>query len=94
VTKWAENVIVGRTLKDKEKWSALLGLDGSVDFVFGSGKRSKGDYTLAEGEMCLTCSRQPRHQWLPQTHSQQRQGVVDQQHGWRGHIRDCLYEKD
>jgi hypothetical protein len=54
VTKWAENVIVGRTLKDKEKWSALLGLDGSVDFVFGSGKRSKGDYTLAEGEMCLT----------------------------------------
>ncbi len=52
--KWAGHLIVGRTLKDKEAWFAQFGMDGSVDFVFGSGKRYKGSYRLQDGKICLT----------------------------------------
>ncbi len=53
VTNWAGHLIVGRTLKDREAWFARLSLDGSLDFVFASGKRFEGRYTLKPGEVCL-----------------------------------------
>lgn len=54
VTKWGGHLIVGRTLKDKEAWQAALSIDGKVDFVFASGRRFSGNYTLKAGEICMT----------------------------------------
>lgn len=51
--KWPGHLVVGRTLKDKEAWFAALELDGSVDFVFGSGKRLKGRYQIKDGQICF-----------------------------------------
>ena len=59
VTQWAGHLIVGRTLKDREAWFAWLAADGSLDFVFGSGRRYKGRYTLKAGEICLTFPERP-----------------------------------
>ncbi len=53
VAQWAGHLIVGRTLKDREAWFAQLANDGSIDFVFGSGKRFTGSYTLSGGEVCM-----------------------------------------
>lgn len=54
LSKWAGYLIVGRTLKDKEAWFAQLGIDGSVEFVFGSGKRANGRYKLTTDTICFT----------------------------------------
>ncbi|MEP3178825.1 MAG: hypothetical protein ABJO45_04745, partial [Lentilitoribacter sp.] len=54
LSKWAGYLIVGRTLKDKEAWFAHLGMDGSVEFVFGSGKRANGRYKLTTDTICFT----------------------------------------
>lgn len=54
VTKWAGHGIVGRTLKDREAWFAELKPGGGLDFVFASGKRFSGSYTLKPGEICMT----------------------------------------
>lgn len=54
VTKWGGHLIVGRTLKDKEAWFASFSIDGKLDFVFASGRRFKGSYTLKTGEVCMT----------------------------------------
>jgi WD40 repeat protein len=54
VSKWAGHVIVGRTLKDKEAWFAILSIDGKVEFVFGSGRKYNGYYTLSKKEICMT----------------------------------------
>lgn len=59
VTKWAGHVIVGRTLKDREAWFMKLAPDGRLDFVFGSGKRFAGRYTLKPGEICLNFTANP-----------------------------------
>lgn len=53
VAKWAGHLVVGRTLKDKEAWFAIFDSDGGVDFVFGSGKRVKGTYTLTVDTVCI-----------------------------------------
>lgn len=51
--EWKGHTVVGRTIKDKEAWFVNFGLDGEMDFVFGSGKRFKGTYTLSKSEVCM-----------------------------------------
>jgi hypothetical protein len=59
VGQWAGHLIVGRTLKDKEAWFAFYDSDGGVDFVFASGKRFKGSYTLKADEVCMEFPENP-----------------------------------
>lgn len=53
VRNWAGHLIIGRTLKDKEAFFFWLGMDERVDFVFGSGRRVRGSYTIEGGTICF-----------------------------------------
>lgn len=52
--KWRGRVVVGRTLKDKEAWMAHLRKSGQIVFVFGSGRKLYGNYTLQRDRICMT----------------------------------------
>jgi len=53
IRNWRGQVIVGRTLKDREAWIAKLHSAGRVTFVYGSGKIRKGRYLLKRDEICF-----------------------------------------
>lgn len=57
--KWPGHLVVGRTLKDREAWFALFDTDGAVDFVFASGKREKGSYTVSGDQICMNFPSSP-----------------------------------
>ena len=57
--QWRGRVVVGRTLKDKEAWSAHFKQDGRVDFVFGSGKKASGRFTATQRQICMTFASNP-----------------------------------
>jgi len=59
VALWPGHVIVGRTLKDREAWFAALNEDRTVDFVFGSGKRYQGRYTVSKKKICFSFAQKP-----------------------------------
>jgi hypothetical protein len=51
---WRGHVLVGRTLKDKESWVAKYYADGTLSFVYGSGRRFEGQYEIKDGNICMT----------------------------------------
>lgn len=56
---WRGKVIVGRTLKDKEAWFVKLDRNGIATFIYGSGKKRVGRYTLSGTTVCFTWPNNP-----------------------------------
>lgn len=56
---WRGKTVIGRTLRDRETWIADFRADGSVDFIYGSGTRLDGTYTLTRSQICISFPSQP-----------------------------------